>query len=161
MERKLGFEVRCASIMLKRAAENCPELQLTASLTGTHGYVLAYLANHTEQDVFQRDLERAFSIRRSTVTQILQLMEKNGLITRESVPQDARLKRIRMTEQGRALHQATVCAFRRINSRALAGVSEEEQAVFFGVLDKIKSNLSAQECAQSTSGGLCPSEEDS
>ena len=44
-----------------------------------HGYLIRYLYENRERDVFQRDLEKKFSISRSAVTATLQLMEKNGL----------------------------------------------------------------------------------
>lgn len=42
--------------------------------------------------IFQKDLETEFCIGRSTVTNILNLMEKKGFVRRESVSYDARLK---------------------------------------------------------------------
>ena len=42
--------------------------------TPMHGWILGYLYNHRDQPVYQRDIEREFSITRSTVTSILQLM---------------------------------------------------------------------------------------
>ena len=55
---------------------------------------LGYLEVHEDQPVFQRDLESAFHIRRSTATGILQIMVRDGLIVREPVEGDARLKRL-------------------------------------------------------------------
>ena len=60
--------------------------------TPMHGWIIEYLYRHRDEPVFQRDIEREFSITRSTVTNILQLMERKGYIQRLSVPQDARLK---------------------------------------------------------------------
>ena len=74
-------------------------------VTAMHGWILAYLYNSRDREVFQRDIERAFSITRSTVTNILQLMEKKGYIRRVSVPQDARLKRLILTDAGAEAHQ--------------------------------------------------------
>ena len=45
------------------------------------------------------DVEAAFNLSRSTTTNILQLMEKNGIIRREGVDYDARLKRLVPTEK--------------------------------------------------------------
>ena len=61
-----------------------------------------HLYRHREEQVFQRDIEREFSITRSTVTNILQLMERKGYIERRSVPQDARLKKLVLTEEENA-----------------------------------------------------------
>lgn len=50
------------------------------------------------QDIFQKDVEAEFQIRKSTATGILQLLEKKGFICRESVERDGRLKRVAPTE---------------------------------------------------------------
>ena len=61
-------------------------------LTAMHGWILGYLCRNEDKDIFQKDIEAEFKICRSTVTNILKLMEKKGYIRRESVPYDARLK---------------------------------------------------------------------
>ena len=69
-------------------------------ITGVQSRVMHYILEHGQDGpVFQRDVEAAFNLSRSTTTNILQLMEKNGLICRESVAQDARLKRIVLTQK--------------------------------------------------------------
>ena len=50
------------------------------AVTPMHGWIMEYLYRHSETPVFQRDIEREFSITRSTVTNILQLMERKGYI---------------------------------------------------------------------------------
>ena len=48
------------------------------AVTPMHGWIMEYLYRHSETPVFQRDIEREFSITRSTVTNILQLMERKA-----------------------------------------------------------------------------------
>lgn len=45
------------------------------------------------REIYQKDVEAEFHIRKSTATGMMQLLEKNGFIRRESVKRDARLKR--------------------------------------------------------------------
>lgn len=54
-------------------------------LTLMHGWIIAYLYDHRDEDVYQKDIENAFSIARSTVTSILKLMEKKNYITRRAL----------------------------------------------------------------------------
>ena len=64
-------------------------------ITGVQSRVMHYILEHGQDGpVFQRDVEAAFNLSRSTTTNILQLMEKNGIIRREGVDYDARLKRL-------------------------------------------------------------------
>ena len=139
--RKLGVEIHIADLLLKRAGDACEEIHNEKQLTGTHGYFLGYILKHDDTPVFQRDIEAAFGIRRSSASNVLGLMEKNGLIERCAVDEDARLKRIVVTDKGRALHADTVKAFQRISAQALEGVPEADLEVFYDVLNAIQRNL--------------------
>ena len=139
--RHLGLEVHRLEklIALQRgysAAHHDADRQ-----TGMHWYLLRYLDENQERDVFQRDIEKAFSISRSSVTVTLQLMEKNGLIRRESVAQDARLKRIVLTQKARDLHRQIEADILAFESNLARGISEEEQEVFLRVAKKMQENL--------------------
>ena len=74
--------------------------------SGVRGMVLGDIvrANRNGRDVYQRDIEQWFNIRRSSVTALLQGMEQDGFITRCAVEKDARLKRLVATDKGRACH---------------------------------------------------------
>ena len=58
-------------------------------------HILKFILLETmHKDLYQKDIEEEFQIRKSTVTGYVQLMEKNGYLTRESVKGDARKKRL-------------------------------------------------------------------
>ena len=69
-------------------------------LTMMQSWIIRFLYEHSEEDIYQRDIEAEFSIARSTATGILKLMEKRGYIRRVSVERDARLKKLELTEVG-------------------------------------------------------------
>ncbi|MBO7318559.1 MAG: MarR family transcriptional regulator, partial [Clostridia bacterium] len=69
------------------------------------------------------------------------LMEKNGLITRESVPYDARLKKITLTRKAIEIHHTVESSFEKLEDTMHEGITPEELEVFYRVLDKINSNL--------------------
>ena len=54
------------------------------NVTPMHDWIMSYLYWHKNEPVYQRDIEREFSITRSTVTNILQLMERKGYIERQT-----------------------------------------------------------------------------
>ena len=97
-ERHLGFEIRTLNNCVKRYVHSTRPPEFEES-TGVHGWAIRYFYENRDKDIFQRDFEARFSIRRSTATNMLKLMEKNGLITRESVSYDARLKKIVLTKK--------------------------------------------------------------
>ena len=109
--------------------------------TPMHGWIIEYLYRHRDAAVFQRDIEREFSITRSTVTNILQLMEKKGYIERRSVPRDARLKQLILTEQGVQFHEKTLLSFHQTEECVNALLSTEEQAELLRLLNKLRDGL--------------------
>ena len=105
--------------------------------TPMHGWIIGYLYRHRDAAVFQRDIEREFSITRSTVTNILQLMERKGYIERRSVPQDARLKQLVLTEEGIRFHENTIRSFHQTDDYVAGLLTEEENTELLRLLNKL------------------------
>lgn len=145
MNRSIGFACRCVSNLVKRKMCESEAVRESQQLTGMHGFVIKYIYEHQGEDVYQRDLEKRFEIRRSTATQMLSLMEKNGLILRQPVSHDARLKRLVLTPKAVALHKNVEKEIKGIEESLMQGVSVEEMEIFFAVIDKVKANLTAKE----------------
>ena len=98
-----GRLVRMLNHQLKRNQK--PEEALEDDeLTPMQRHILNYILLETlHRDIYQKNLEEEFQVRKSTVSGILKLIEKNGFIYRESVKEDARLKRILPTKKAEAL----------------------------------------------------------
>ena len=109
--------------------------------TPMHGWIIEYLYRHRDEPVFQRDIEREFSITRSTVTNILQLMERKGYIERRSVPQDARLKQLVLTEEGIRFHEKTMLSLHQTDDYVAGLLTEEENAELLRLLNKLREAL--------------------
>ena len=109
--------------------------------TPMHGWIIEYLYRHRDAAVFQRDIEREFSITRSTVTNILQLMERKGYIERQNVPQDARLKRLVLTEEGALLHEKTMHSLHQTDEFVSGLLTPEENAELLRLLNKLREGL--------------------
>ena len=109
--------------------------------TPMHGWIIEYLYRHRDAAVFQRDIEREFSITRSTVTNILQLMERKGYIARQSVAQDARLKQLVLTEEGIRFHENTILSFHQTDDYVAGLLTEEENAELLRLLNKLRDAL--------------------
>lgn len=111
-------------------------------ITGVQSRIMHYILTHGEKGpVFQRDVEEAFGLSRSTTTGIVQLMEKNGLIRRESVASDARLKRLVPTEKAGRIEEQVKVRIREIESRLTRNVSPGQMKVFLEVAEKMSVNL--------------------
>lgn len=122
-------------------------------ITLMHGWIMRYLYENREHDIFQKDIEKTFSIGRSTVTNIIQLLEKMGYVRREFVEHDARLKKVILTEKGVKNHESIEALIMKLDGMLEENIGEDELEMFFKVTDKIKKNLEKQkmECRK---GGI-------
>ncbi len=117
-----------------------------SGLTNVQRRVLNFILLATmDGEIYQKDVEEKFHIRRSTATGILKLMEKNGFIHRESVERDARLKKIVPTEKSIALRSEVLETIRVLETRMAEGISREEFQTCIRVLKKMSENLSGDE----------------
>lgn len=140
-KQKLGFEIcQCARI-IRRYMDSNTVKSYADELTGTHGRAIGYFYRNSDRDIFQKDFEKEFDIRRSTASNILSLMEKNGLIVRLGVPQDARLKKIVLTKKATELHEKVEQAFMKMEKDIAFGLTQEEKALFFSTIEKIRKNI--------------------
>ena len=102
---------------------------------------IGYLDAHRDRDVYQKDLEATFHIRRSTASGILQIMVRDGLLVREPVEGDARLKRLVLTpiaqEQLSQMQQDLL----RVENKATAALTKQELETLFTLLDKVRGSL--------------------
>ncbi|MDD4843578.1 MAG: MarR family transcriptional regulator [Anaerotignum sp.] len=111
------------------------------SLTSIQIWIIHYLFDNQDRDVFQRDLEIDFNVRRSTVSGIIQNLERKGLIQRQSVKQDARLKKITLTEEAMTLYQEMLVRITSMEEKMAENITDDEWFVFYQVLEKIKRNI--------------------
>ena len=139
-EYSIGREIRTLSNAIRRRIDNSPTKHKVDDVTGTNGWIIGYLADHSNENIYQRDIEKEFGITRSTASKVLILMEKKGLIVRIGVPHDARLKKIVMTEK--SLELASLMAQDRLETeKTLAkGFSDDELEKFVEYISRFKEN---------------------
>ena len=146
-EEKIGFEIRRLDHMLGRNMQAHVRAAGIDEVTLMHGWIIRYLYTNQDKDVFQKDIEQYFSIGRSTVTNIIQLMERKGYIARESVEHDARLKKVVLTEKGIRNQEMLEDLVESLDTRLVDGTTDEELYVFYSVIEKLKRNLTKQICS--------------
>ena len=141
MKHRLGFEIGRTSRLIRRHLDSSATKIYTDKLTGTHGRAIGFFWHNRDRDIFQKDFEQEFNIRRSTASSMLSLMEKNGLIKRESVPYDARLKKIVLTDKAIEIQNYVDSNLDSFEKNISEGISDSELETFISVLDKINKNL--------------------
>ncbi len=139
--RAIGFEVKTLTNLIRQQINQSPLGQEMEELTGIQGWIIGFLYENQTGDLYQRDIEARFKIRRSTVTGVLQRMERSGLILRESVAQDARLKKLVLTEKAVRLHKRVIQELQAIELRLRTGLTDEELDLFFTLMEHMKQNM--------------------
>ena len=103
--------------------------------------ILKYILDHKEEVVCGKDLENYFHISKATISEVLMAMEKRAIIKRISMPDDARSKRIVLTDTSLERFQELEKNFQSINEELLHNVSKKELECFLNVLQKMKNNI--------------------
>ena len=138
---RIGWHVKVLSNLIKREVGNYGCEKCSDELTGNNMFIIGYLAKNGEKDIFQKDLEEVFSVRRSTMSAIILRMEKKGFLVRESVAYDARLKKLVLTEKGKRIHEMIESKVAETEEKLSACLSEEEKKTLCFLLEKLRQNL--------------------
>lgn len=115
-------------------------------LTATQKHVLQHiLMESMHHEVYQRNIEEFFQVRRSSATELLKLLEKKGFIIRESVEWDARQKRIIPTEKALQVRVEILKDIECMEEHLREGISDAEFENCLRTLEKMIVNISKEE----------------
>ena len=103
--------------------------------------ILAYIYARPNTDVFQKDLEKELGLKSSTVTVILQNLEKNNYIERSECDYDKRQKLIRVTDKAASMHEHFMSSVNAIEYILTESMSEQEQKELKKLLRKAVENV--------------------
>lgn len=138
---KLCREFKQINNLICRQSFNAGVKQDIDKMTLSHGWVIGYLYENRDRVVLQKEFEKEFNLRRSTVTTILQTMEKNGLVERRSIKNDARQRQLVLTEKAELIHKLISKEMKALDDRIVKNIDKDELDIFYKVLFSIKENL--------------------
>jgi len=158
MSKKIGVELREVQQLIKQRME-IERANDSSNLTHVQIRLLVFLYK-SEKPIYQKDIEQYLRIRRSSATQMLNVLERNGYIVRVIAKHDARLKEIQITDSTLLLtkHDARLKEIQITDSTLLLidvleahmnktecmlrkNIDESDLSVFFKVLDQLKENI--------------------
>ena len=119
-------------------------------LTSIQSRILGHLRHAEEErrNVFQKEIEEVFRIKKSSVTSVLQTLEKKGLLVRESVPEDARVKKLVLTDEARRMQVCTYHELGKMEKEIRALFTEEEFWQFLDYMNRIDQKAMELYCSQ-------------
>ena len=99
-------------------------------------HILLFLANHPGQDT-ARDVTELRGLAKSQVSQAVEALTGRGLLARRADGEDRRVVHLEITEQGAPLAREAQAVQAACGRMLLAGLTEEEQAVFLALLERV------------------------
>ncbi|MCP1225332.1 MarR family winged helix-turn-helix transcriptional regulator [Sebaldella sp. S0638] len=136
------FSIRALANQIKRFIDK-NAVNLDEGLTGMQIAIIGYIGGvEGKFDVFQKDIEEAFNIRRSSATRILKFLEQEGYLTRIRDSEDERYKRLDLTKKSEGLYKKIIEDLERNEEVARKSLTKKEIETFFKILDKIMKNMS-------------------
>lgn len=140
MMKLMGLINQCHRLVMRSSQFTLPYGMTTSQISA-----ISFLTYSGECDVYQRDLETCFRLRRSTLSSLLNTLEKKGLIVRVPVPQDARLKKLILTEKGREVGDSVDRFLTYAIQLMIRDLTEEELQTLRTIFKKIQHNLDTAE----------------
>ncbi len=139
MKNLVTLEIKRLNSKIHRAIGNrCREMNI--DITPVQARLLMFISDHEEVSATDI-LQELKSINKSTLSEILNGMEKNSLVIREESSIDSRKKILKLTSKSKEIVDKMRNDFDSINKTALEGITKEEYATFKVVLDKIERNI--------------------
>ncbi len=87
-----------------------------------------------------KELSAHRGVQPATVTNMIDRMEKNGLVRRANDEKDRRVVRVYLTEEGERLCAIARCVIEKTRNEGFACFDETERATFFALLSKYVAN---------------------
>lgn len=139
---KLGLDIGRINHIISRKIDAAVIKAIDDNLTVAQAYAIDFIMLESkDKDIFQKDLEKGLDLKRSSISLMLNNMEKSNLIQRVPVSEDARLKKIVLTNKSHKLYEKIAPAIDSVENRLSKEITEDELKVFYNVLDKIRNNL--------------------
>lgn len=125
-----------------RIRSRSQEVHKRLGIGSAQGKILNFiLVESALHPVYQKAIEKEFSLRPPTVTEMLKSLEARELIVRIPDAQDGRFKRIVFTEKAAAVKGALSREILETEMLLLQGISSEELKEFVRITEKMLQNL--------------------
>lgn len=140
-QNSILYELKEINMLLTRTALKEAKKNNHPPMSPPQVRIINYLLRQKKEKVYQKDLEKLLGLRRSTISGILQTMEKNKIIKRVGIEEDARIKQIILTEEAIKKDKEFKKSIQSIEKRLAQKISKKELALFFKLTAQMKENI--------------------
>ena len=113
-------------------------------LSNQQARILMFLSKHNirgQRNIKRKDLENYLNLKGSSVTSLMNSLEKNGLLERNQSEKDARRTELSLTDKAKELVQQMDLIFEATDNQLQEGMSEEEKMTFRLLLGIAHNNI--------------------
>lgn len=135
-QSSIGYWLHLAAHRFERAMN---EELAVEGLTYRQGQVLAWLAH--DGRLAQCELAERMNLEPPTLVPVLDRMERDGFIARESCENDRRRKVITATPAAAAIWSKVVICANRVRARSVRGLSPAEESTLLRLLQQVHNDL--------------------
>ena len=142
-KENVGYKIRIIHNQMQKQMEyrkSQNEFE-TGELTRMQRFTVGFLYHNRDREIYQKDLEVEFAISRATASNMLSVMERKGLIKREPVEHDARLKKLVLTEYAKKLHTRVLQDIMETEELLTQGLNEDDIHKLHQYLDIMIQNI--------------------
>ena len=139
-DKNLNFSdlFRSITMKVKDTADNSIK---ELGLNSKQGRMISYIHSHKEDGVIQKDIADAFSKKSSTITSMLQGLEKNGYIERRIPSENERQKNVYVLPKGEKLINDFNESFSKVEAKITSSLTDEEAKTLEILLLKINNSF--------------------
>jgi DNA-binding MarR family transcriptional regulator len=116
--------------------------QAALSEIGLHaGQEMILMQLYSAEGLTQSQLVESLCVEPPTITKMLQRMEASGMVERRQDAEDARVSRVYLTPNGRALENQVCAVWSQLDDDTVTGLTNMEQTLLRRLLQQVHTNL--------------------
>lgn len=134
-----------ANLFRRRLDHQIIKLTDDDNITGSNSHIIGFLVANKDEEIFQKNIETHFSLKPSTVSANLRLLEQKGYIIREYSKIDTRKKFVSPTEKAINFNKIICDKGLEIENEFKKVLTFEEQEQLVSLLIKLISSMEKEE----------------
>ncbi len=136
MDKPILSSIFCIANNYKRYVSSLNEDTNISKTNGVSRMIISFICE-SKEDVYQKTLENHFGFSRSTASNIITQMENDGLVLREKVNSDQRLKRLILTDNAIKMYEVLKDDMIKFESIITKDFTKEELKSLNTLLNKL------------------------
>lgn len=133
----IGFYLRKLNNHIQKCSHSFYNRKEINECSLSNLWVIDYLTDNLDKDIYQKDIEAEFSINRATASKMLTLMEEKSFITRIPCEEDGRLKKIKVLPEGEKLKSICLAIRKEMEKELSFSLTQEEVETLKNILKKM------------------------